>query len=211
MTTPAGAVPDDTRSQLGELVGRIATGEHVEDVLELDAGEVGEVVGAADELVQLVDRDLLVGADRDDLLREHVDRVPRDHRLLDRACLHALDDDGRLEQVGAELREDAAARDGAELVARTPHSLQPARNRLRRLDLDHEVDRAHVDPELERRRRDEARDLALLQELLDLEPLLACERAVVSAGDLDTLAFLDAFVRELVQPAARAARRGGGC
>ncbi len=30
-------VPDDARPQLGELVGRIAAGEHVEHVLELDA------------------------------------------------------------------------------------------------------------------------------------------------------------------------------
>ncbi len=69
--------------------------------------------------------------------------------------------------------------------------LEAARDRLRRLDLDHEVDGAHVDPELERRGGDEARDLALLQELLHLDPLLAGERAVVGAGDL--------FLRELVE------------
>ena len=43
----AGAVPDDPRPQLGELVGRVAAGEHVEHVLELRAREVGERVGAA--------------------------------------------------------------------------------------------------------------------------------------------------------------------
>ena len=37
--------------QLGELVGGVAAGEHVEHVLELDAGEVGERVRAADEVV----------------------------------------------------------------------------------------------------------------------------------------------------------------
>ena len=144
----SGAVPDDPGPQLGELVGRIPPGEHVEDVLELDAGEIAEVVGPAHEIVQLVDRDLLVGADGDDLLCEHVERVAWDHRLLDRAGLHALDDDGRLEQVGAELREDTAARDCAELVSRSTHSLQAPRHGLGRLDLDHEVDRSHVDSEL---------------------------------------------------------------
>src|SRR5216110_1303295 len=69
-----GPVPDDPRPKLGELVRRIAAGEHVEDVLELLARELGEVVGAAHEPVQLVDLDLLVGADGDDLLREHVER-----------------------------------------------------------------------------------------------------------------------------------------
>src|SRR5205823_3495001 len=69
--------------------------------------------------------------------------------------------------------------------------LQPARNRFRRLDLDHEVDRTHVDPELERRRGDEARDLAELQLLLDEHALLTRERAVMGARDL--------LLRELVE------------
>ena len=70
--------------------------------------------------------------------------------------------------------------------------LQAARDRLRALDLDHEVDRAHVDAELEARGGDEARDPARLQILLDDHPLLARERAVVRAGDL--------FLGQLVQP-----------
>ena len=76
----AGAVPDDARAQLGELVGRVAAGEHVEHVLELRAREVAERIRARDERVQVVDADLLVGRDRDDLLREHVERVARDRR-----------------------------------------------------------------------------------------------------------------------------------
>ncbi len=142
--------------------------------------------------MQLVDRDLLVGADRHDLLGEDVEWVARDHRLLDRARAHALGDDRRLEQVGAELREDPPARDGAELVAGATDPLQAARDRLRRFDLDDEVDRAHVDAELERGGGDEARDLALLQQLLNLEPLLAGERAVVGARDL--------LLRQFIQP-----------
>ena len=63
---------------------------------------------------------------------------------------HALGDDRALEQVGAELREDAAAADVADVVPGAADPLQPARDRLRRLDLDHEVHRAHVDAELER-------------------------------------------------------------
>ena len=67
---PADPVPDDARPELGELVGRIAAGEHVEDVLERALEQVRERVRAAHERVELVDRDLLVGADGDDLLRE---------------------------------------------------------------------------------------------------------------------------------------------
>ena len=198
-----GAIPDDPRPQLGELVRRVAAGEHVEDVLELRAREVGEGIGAADEPVQLGHLDLLVGADRDDVLREDVERVARDLRLLDQPRAHPLRDDRRLEQVGPELREDPPARDLAERVPGAADPLQAARHRLRRLDLDHEVDGAHVDPELERRGRDEARDAARLQVLLDLRPLLARQRAVVRSAR--------SLPRRPRSAAARAARRGGGC
>src|SRR5213079_2200106 len=95
--------------------------------------------------------------------------------------------------------EDAAARDGAELVSRSADPLQATCDRLRRLDLDDEVDRAHVDAELERRRGDEARDLALLEQLLDLDPLFARQRSMVRAGDLP--------LREVVQAKGEAFRK----
>src|SRR5581483_8973720 len=170
-----GAIPDDARTQLRELVRRIAAREHVEDVLELDAREIRERIRAAHEAVQLVDLDLLVRAHRDDLLREHVQRISRDLRLLDRARAHALQDDGGLERV-----------------PRAADALQAARDGLRRLHLDDEVDGAHVDAELERRRGDETRYAPGLQILLDEDALLARERSVVR-----TRHFL---LRQLVQP-----------
>src|SRR5256714_427836 len=91
-----------------------------------------------DELMKLGDLDLLVGADRDDLLREHVERIARDHGLLDRALSHLLGDHRGLEQIGAELGEDPSLRDRAELVTRAADPLEPAGDRLRALDLDHE-------------------------------------------------------------------------
>ena len=183
-----GPVPDDPRAKLGEALGRVAAVEHVEDVLELLAGQLAVGLGGLDDALDLVDLPVLVGDHRDDLLGEDVERVLRDHRLLDLAGPHPLGDDRALEQVGAELREDPALRDGPELVAGAADPLHPARHRLRRLDLDHEVDRAHVDPELERRGRDDARELPGLEQLLDLEALLAGERAVMGAGDLLVLA-----------------------
>ena len=130
--------------------------------------------------------------DRDDLLGEHVERVARDDRALDQPLAHAPRDDRALEQVGAELREDAALGDVADAVAGAADPLQPGGDRLGRLDLQHEVDRAHVDAELQRGGGDEARQLARLQLLLDDQPLLARERAVMGAGD--------GLVGELVEP-----------
>jgi hypothetical protein len=76
------------------------------------------------------------------------------------------------------------------VVAGAADALQAAAHGLRRLDLQHEVDRAHVDAQLERRGGDEARQLAGLEHLLDDDALLARERAVVRAGDV--------LLRELV-------------
>ena len=70
------------------------------------------------------------------------------------------------------------------LVAGAADPLEAGRDRLRRLDLHDEVDRAHVDAELERRGGDQRGQTAGLQHLLDLEPLLARDRAVVGAGDV---------------------------
>ena len=186
----ADAVPDDPRAQLGELLRRVAPVEHVEHVLQQRARQLGVGVRARDERVEVVDRE---GArirvrrarrDRDDLLREHVERVAWDDGRLDLAVAHELADDRALEQVGAELREDPPLRDVADVVPGAPDSLQAAGDGLRRLDLQDEVDGAHVDAELERGGRDEAGQLAGLQQLLDDEALLARERAVMGARDV---------------------------
>ena len=129
-------------------------------------------------------RDLLVRGHGDDLLREDVERVPRDARLLDLPRVHRARNDRGLEEVSPELREDASLRDRVQLVARTADALEPARHRLRALDLDDQVDGAHVDAELERGRRDEARDLPGLQELLHDEALLPRKRPVMGAREL---------------------------
>ena len=178
------AVPDDPRAQLGEAVGGVAAVEHVEHVLELFAGELAEGLGRGDEALDLVDLPLVHRRHRDQLLGEHVERVLRDHRLLDRAFAHPAGDDGALEQVGAELGEDAARGDLAQRVAGAADPLQAAADRLRRLDLDHQVDGAHVDAQLQGRRRDEAGKLPGLEHLLDYQALFVGERAVVGSGDL---------------------------
>ena len=64
----------------------------------------------------------------------------------------------------------------ADLVAGPADPLQAAGDRRRALDLDDEVDRAHVDAELEAARRDERREAAGLELLLDRDALLAGDR-----------------------------------
>ena len=152
-------VPDDPRPQLAELLRGVAAVQHVQHVLELAQLEVGVGPRAPDQGVEVVDRHALVpgaGGDGDDLLRQHVERVARHDGRLDEPLAHAPRHDGALEEVGAELGEDASARHLADAVTGAADALQAARHRLRRLDLDDEVDGAHVDAELERRGGDEA-------------------------------------------------------
>ncbi len=77
------------------------------------------------------------------------------------------------------LREEDARADLAHLVAGATDALESARHARRGLDLDDEVDGAHVDPELERRRRDDAAQAPRLEVVFDLGALLLAHRAVV--------------------------------
>ena len=144
-----GAVPDHPRAELGELLRRVAPVEHVEHVLELLAGELGERLRCGHHPLDLVHLPLGVGDHRDEVLGEDVEWVARDHRLLDLAGAHPLRDHGALEQVGSELREDPPLRGLAELMPGPADALHSAGDGLGRLDLDHQVHGAHVDAELE--------------------------------------------------------------
>ena len=65
--------------------------------------------------------------------------------------------DGAGDQIAAELRDDDAAAGGADGVAGAADALHAAGDRRRRLDLHHQIDRAHVDAQLERRGGDQRR------------------------------------------------------
>ncbi len=205
-------VPHDARPQVAELLRGVAAVEHVEHVLELAPLQLGVGPRAPEEGVELVDRHaLLPGArgDGDDLLREHVERVAGHDRGLDEPLAHAPRHDGALEQVRAELGEDASARHLSHAVPGAADALQPPRHRLGRLDLDDEVHGAHVDAELERRRRHQAGQRPRLEQVLDDDALLPRQRAVVGAGDLarGLPRRLRLLRRQVVQPQRDALRR----
>ncbi len=93
-------------------------------------------------------------------------------------------DDRRLDQVAAVLREDRALARLPHAVAGAPDALQPAAHGAGRLDLDHQIDGAHVDAELERRGGHDRPERAALQLVFDDDPLLTSERAVVGLDQL---------------------------
>ena len=135
---------------------------------------------------------------RHDLLGEHVERRAGDARLLDGAVEHPLDDDRRLEQVAAVLGEDDAVGRLAHVVAGPADALQAGGDRWRRLDLDDQVDGPHVDPQLQAAGGDQRGQPTRLERLLDLEPLLARDAAMMGAHQL--------LPGELVQAAGQTLR-----
>ena len=177
-------VPRQARRQVGHLVGGISPAQHVEHRVERGAGEIAVAVGAADQPEERADLPALDRGHRDDLLGEHVERLARRARLLDLAVEHGAADRGRLDQVAAPDRHDAPDADRPDRVTGTADPLEPARHRAGRLDLDDEVDRRHVDAELERAGGADAAEEPTRQEVLHLEPLAARDAAVVRARHL---------------------------
>ena len=163
----ADAVPGDPGAQLGEFVGRVAAGEQIEDALEGGAAELGEGSSAAHDSKELFDADFRIGwsnaalafnfacgwrlrDDGDHLLREHIERIAQKAGRFDQALVHGTSDGGAGDEVGAKLGKDDSFAGRAYVVAGAADALHAAGNRWRRLDLNDEIDRAHVDAEFER-------------------------------------------------------------
>ncbi len=201
-------VPHDPRPQLGELLARVPAGEQVEGGVEGRPRQRRERRRPADEREHVVDVEVVDGGHRDDLLGQHVERVGRHRQRLDRAGAHPLDGDRRLHQVGAVLGQHHPARHLADLVAGAADPLHAAGHRGRRLDLHDQVDGTHVDAELEAAGRDDARQPARLEVVLDQRPLLLADRAVVGAGQQVTGAAR--WPRTAPSPARESPRRRRG-
>ena len=166
-------VPGEARTQLGELVRWISAREHVQHPLERAAGEIREGRRAPHQLIHLVGLVHAVRRVRDDLLGEHVERVAGIERLLHLTRGHSPSGRRGAEQVTAVLGKDDAFGDAAHLVCRAADPLQAGGDGRRSLDLDHEVYRAHVDPELERGSGDDGAERAALEPILHLLALVA--------------------------------------
>ena len=158
---------------------RDAFREHLHQLLELLVGDVGVRRGAPDQPEELDLLHLLGRADRDDLLREDIERRLAQREDIEVAALHAAHERRALDQLVARECEQAPLRRGAQGVARATDALEQRRDRARRAELDHEIDGADIDSELERGGRDRALDLTVLELLLGREAQRARHRAVM--------------------------------
>ena len=143
------AIPDQPGPQLGEVVGRVAPGQHVEHRGERRRRQPAERRRPAHQFVHLGHGH---GVHRDhghDLLGQHVERVAGIAHRLDLTRAHPLGDHGGLDQIAAVLGEHHATRHRADLVAGPADPLQTRGHRRWRLYLDDQIDRTHVDAQLE--------------------------------------------------------------
>ncbi len=124
-----------------------------------------------------------LGDDRDHLLREHVEGIAQEARGLDESLVHGASGGGAGDEVGAVFGKDNAFTGRSDVVASAADALHATGDRWRRLDLDDEVDRAHIDAEFERRSCDQGFDAACLEQFFNLGALRGGERAVMGAGE----------------------------
>ena len=196
------AVPDQARLQLRELVRRVGARQHRQHAVQRLAGQRLERGGPRHAGVEVRDGPAVHDRHGHDLLGQHVERGPRDRRRLDLPLPHPLGDHGALQEVAAVLGEDDAAAHLVHLVPGPTDPLQPAGDRRRRLHLDHQVDRAHVDAQLQRGGRHQRGQAALLERLLDRDALLAGDRPVVGPHEILAGQLVEALGQPLREAAA---------
>ena len=139
--------------------------------MSTSSGHLGERRRGGQQGGELVDRPSRRGRMANELLGQHIEGVAH-VAGLDEPVVHASDHHGGLDQVVAVSREHLAPAGLADLVAGPADALQALAHCAGRLDLHDEVDRAHVDAELERAGGDEAFEVAGFEAVLDLEAAL---------------------------------------
>ena len=173
--------------------------QHVQDLLEVAAGNVPERVRSPHQLPEgfLGDarRRRGLGQERQGLpglvggreachrghhlLGEHVQRLAHQPDTVQLTPAHGVDRGGGLEQVVSGQRVQDALGDGAQPVPRAPDPLQQRGDGARRPDVADQLDVADVDAQLQRRGGHHHRHLRGLELLLGFEPGLARQAAVV--------------------------------
>ena len=114
-----------------------------------------------------------------DLLGQDVERPLGDDQAVELAAADGVHQGRALDQLVAGEREEPPLGEAAQVVAGAADPLQQGGDRARRAELADEVDRADVDPQLQRRRGHQGRELAGLEAALALQPLLLGQAAVV--------------------------------
>ena len=170
------------RVDLAELrVGRERAAAHdeVEHPLPLRVAEVCIGMAGHDFGTQRLGGDAAGQRERDDVLGQHVQTLPQRPARLDAPGFERGTRGGELSEFERMRRHADDAAGGAGLMARAAGALQQPRDTLRPADLDHLIDRAEVDTEVERAGRDHAAQRTAAQAGLGGRAQLGLDRAVM--------------------------------
>ena len=159
--------------------GAKTVGQHLNDRRKILPRQVSIRPCPTHQRVKLVLAVFTCGDLGDDLLRQHVERLLRDGETVELAAAHAVEEGGALDQFVARERKQPALRRAVDGMAGAANALQKARDRAGRAELADEVDVADIDAEFERGGGDQGLELAVLEPLLGIEPLLLGEAAVM--------------------------------
>ena len=178
-------VVDQPGSQFGEIRRRILAAQKIQGGFVGAAGQGRERGTAPHGVKPRLGVQGLQRTGRHGVLGEDVQRIGRHPHGFDLTGDHALHAHRAADQIGAVLGQQHAAGDFADLMAGPADPLQPAGHRRWGLDLDHEIDRAHIDPEFEARGCDDGPQPSGLEVVLDLGALLFGYRSMVCPGERD--------------------------
>ena len=144
---------------------REAVGERANDVEIFVVGEL-RIRRRTRQLVEQVALRPFARRDLgDDLLGEYVERLRRDRHAIELAALDCVEQRRAFDELVARQRKEPRLRRATDRMARAAGALQERRDPPRGTKLAHELDVTDVDTKLQRCRRHECFELALLQPL----------------------------------------------
>jgi hypothetical protein len=112
-------------------------------------------------------------------LGQNIERLFRYGKLIELAATDAIEQCRAFDQIVAREREQAAFGHAIHRVSRTPNPLQETRDRAWGTELANQIDIADVDAEFERSGYDKRFELAMLETMLGVAPLLLGHAAMV--------------------------------
>ena len=159
--------------------------------------------------VEVVDLPLLCRRLGDDLLGEDVERRHRRLEGIEAARPHRGQEAGALDELVAGERVEPAPRRAGAGVVGPADPLEERGDRARRADLAHELHRADVDPQLERRGGHQRLQLAGPESPLDPQPAVLRQAPVVGGDHVVAEPLAQLVGQPLGQPAGVDEHDGG--
>jgi hypothetical protein len=145
--------------------GGDAVGEHPHHRVVVRARQLPVRPRSAEQLEERILAPFLRRARRDDLLRQHVQRCPRNPHRVEIPLADGAHQRGALHQLVPGHGEEDSLGDAAVLVAGSADPLEEHGDRSRRAELAHQIHGPDVDPQLERGGGHHHPQLSLLEAL----------------------------------------------